>query len=282
MTPCTIAVCKPIGSVTSNKVLGILLESGSSKTLIHKQIVPSNYSPLDFNDDLCIFSLVGTTNSTNLVALSNIHFPEFNQNMVIDNHPALVISSETMHYDIIFGANFLDKCGFHLDYNANQVKWMEYDIPVHEAKTFFAHSFYTLLFTPLDMGHEDKFFGESPIKSYATNILDTKFEQANNHEVAFGQQHLSLDQPQDLFNILSKHKNLFDGSLGAYPHKQVHIELKPGAKPVHHCAYPVPHLHCQTFKKELDHMVELSILKPCGASEWASPAFNIPIKDGHI
>ncbi|KAL7471920.1 hypothetical protein ACHAXS_012234, partial [Conticribra weissflogii] len=29
-------------------------------------------------------------------------------------------------------------------------------------------------------------------------------------------------------------------------------------------------------------MVELGILAPCGASEWVSPAFIIPKKDGHI
>ncbi len=47
-----------------------------------------------------------------------------------------------------------------------------------------------------------------------------------------------------------------------YPHKKVHIDLKPRAKPVHHHAYPVPHVHWQTFKKELDHMVNLGILEP--------------------
>ncbi len=57
-------------------------------------------------------------------------------------------------------------------------------------------------------------------------------------------------------------KKLFDDSLGVYPHKKVHIDLKPGAKPVHHNAYPFPHIHRQTFKKELEHMVELGILKP--------------------
>ncbi len=29
-------------------------------------------------------------------------------------------------------------------------------------------------------------------------------------------------------------------------------------------------------------MVELGILEPCGASEWASPAFIIPKKDGRV
>ncbi len=34
-------------------------------------------------------------------------------------------------------------------------------------------------------------------------------------------------------------------------HKKVHIELKPGAKLVHHYTYPIPHVHCKKFKKEV-------------------------------
>ncbi len=70
------------------------------------------------------------------------------------------------------------------------------------------------------------------------------------------------------------------------PLESIHIKrftlTLPGAKLVHHHAYPVPHVLQQTLKKEIDHMVELVILKPCRASEWASLAFIIPKKDGHI
>ncbi len=90
---------------------------------------------------------------------------------------------------------------------------------------------------------EHVLLGDQVVDLFATCILDAKYEQTNIHDVAFNQHHLSLDQRRDLFNILSKHNKLFDGSLGVYPHKKVHIDLKPGAKPVHHCAYPVPHVH---------------------------------------
>ncbi len=87
-----------------------------------------------------------------------------------------------------------------------------------------------------------------------------------------------LDQQQDLFNMLSKHKTLFDGSLGIYRHKKIHIEHKLRAEPVHHHAYPVPQVHCQTIIKELNHIIELGILKPCSASELTSPDFIFPKK----
>ena len=68
-----------------------------------------------------------------------------------------------------------------------------------------------------------------------------------------------------------------------YPHKKVHIDIDPKAEPVRARAYPVPHVHIDTtFKKELYHMVDLGILEHQGSSEWASPSFIIPKKDGRV
>ncbi len=102
------------------------------------------------------------------------------------------------------------------------------------------------------------------------------------YDVSFGQQHLLLDQFQHLFNVLSKHRKLFDGSFVVYLHKKGFVNLKPGAKLVHHHTHTVPHAHQQTLKKELESMVELGIRKLCRASEWESYAFIIPKKDGQV
>ncbi len=68
--------------------------------------------------------------SSRLVALHKIRFPEFNCNMIIDEHPALIIDSMSLHYNIIFGADYLDTCEINLDYDNNLVGWMEYNIPL--------------------------------------------------------------------------------------------------------------------------------------------------------
>ena len=75
---------------------------------------------------------------------------------------------------------------------------------------------------------------------------------------------------------------MFDGTLGVYPHKKFHIEIDPDAKPVYQRPYAVPRVHLTTFKKELDHLVELGVLKPQQKSEWASGTFIIPKKDGRV
>ncbi len=111
--------CKSIGQVVTDKIYLVLFDSGSSKTLIHKQVVPCNYQPIHSDDDSHIFSLARTFTPTNLVALHKIRFPEFNCIMVVNVHPALIVDSTSQSYVIIFGADFLNKCGFQLNHDNN-------------------------------------------------------------------------------------------------------------------------------------------------------------------
>ncbi len=82
--------------------------------------------------------------------------------------------------------------------------------------------------------------------------------------------------------MLNKHTKLFNGTLGVYLHRTFHIDLVPGAIPKHSRPYPIPVIHLQAFKKELLHLVEIGVLSPQGASEWASPTFITPKKDGRV
>jgi hypothetical protein len=62
--------------------------------------------------------------------------------------------------------------------------------------------------------------------------------------------------------VLDENKKMFDENLNVYPHKKVHIDIDPNAKPVHPMPYPVPEIHLKTFKKEFDHLVGLGVLAP--------------------
>ena len=101
---------------------------------------------------------------------------------------------------------------------------------------------------------EDEFMGEETLDVFVNEILDAKYDKIDIKDVITQQTHLTETQRESLYKVLSKHSKLFDGTLGLYPHKKFHIELKPGAEPVHHRGYPVPYVHRDVFKQELDHL----------------------------
>ena len=47
-------------------------------------------------------------------------------------------------------------------------------------------------------------------------------------------------------------------------------------------AFPVPHIHKETLKKEIERLVSLGVLRKCSDSEWGAPTFIIPNKNGTV
>ncbi len=117
---------------------------------------------------------------------------------------------------------------------------------------------------------------------YAFEILDAKYEKVEVDEVINQLNHLNLEQKEDLENVIKEGTKLFDGTFCIYPHRKFHIDLVPGAIAKHARPYPVPVIYLNAFKKELLHLVEIGVLSPQGASEWASPTFIAPPKDGRV
>ena len=62
----------------------------------------------------------------------------------------------------------------------------------------------------------------------------------------------------------------------------MHIELKKGAYTAYWRPYPIPMVHMATFKKELDHLIEIGVLLTVQDTEWGLPLFITPQKDGRI
>ncbi len=97
---------------------------------------------------------------------------------------------------------------------------------------------------------KDKIVGEDWLKSFATDILDAKYEKTDVAEVMKGLTHVHAHQKADLPWVLQENKKMFDETCNVYPHTKVHIDIDPNAKPMHFMPHPVPWIHLKTFKKE--------------------------------
>ena len=113
---------------------------------------------------------------------------------------------------------------------------------------------------------EDEKFGGDMYDEYAASIIYAKYEKVYVDGLAKEKSHLTEIQQEDLHVLFKNHEELFSDKLGYYPHRKFHIEIEQGAQPVHARAYPIPRLHKETFKKELDHIVEIGVLGFQGAS----------------
>ncbi len=142
--------------------------------------------------------------------------------------------NQDCQYDIIFGANFLDKFGFTINYNDNVLQWMDHEIPFKNPEEFFNNKMFIDLNNELHLNKEDNMFDQEILDNCAAWILNAKYEQVDTNRVAADQKQLIINQCNKLQHLLARKKKLFDGSLGVYPHQKVHIDLLPGWKPVHH------------------------------------------------
>jgi hypothetical protein len=181
------------------------------------------------------------------------------------------------------GADFLTKTGIDVKYSTGTIEWFDNELPLRNPHLLEAKDFEAMAHM-VEIQQEEEFFGMDwyDPTCYAVEILDAKYEKIDVDEVITHLTHLNSQQKEDLKQVLQEHTKLFDGTLGVYPHRKFHIDLIPEAVAKHARPYPVPVIHLAAFKKELLHLVEIGVLSPQGASEWASPTFITPKKDGRV
>ena len=85
-----------------------------------------------------------------------------------------------------------------------------------------------------------------------------------------------------LLVLLKDFEDVFDSTLGKWKTESVDIKLKPDAKPVNSRYYPVPCINKENFKKELLCLVDIGVLEPVQSSEYGTPVFIIPKKEGTV
>ncbi len=107
--------------------------------------------------------------------MEKVSFPESNGNISIDSQVAYLFD-QNCQYDIVFGANFLDKSGFTINCNDNLLQWMDHEIPFKNPDEFFSKNILIDLNIKLYLNKEHNMFDQEILDNYAARILDAKYE----------------------------------------------------------------------------------------------------------
>ena len=93
-------------------------------------------------------------------------------------------------------------------------------------------------------------------------ILDRKYEKADLNKVMDEQcQHLTSTERYRLLHILKKFEYLFGGTLGTWDTNPLYLELKDKSNPIWSQPYTLPIVHEVMFRKEVEILVSLGVLK---------------------
>jgi hypothetical protein len=102
-------VADSIGAVRSKRLLKVLLDSGSTTTLINKKCLPKKCKPCQISQSRMVNTLAGSYQSSAMVVMRNLRLPELDKNRSVEQQKALIFESDTCRYDVILGADFLLK-----------------------------------------------------------------------------------------------------------------------------------------------------------------------------
>ena len=130
--------------------------------------------------------------------------------------------------------------------------------------------------------HDIMFVDDVEVDSSASMIIKSTYQPILITTIIDAQKHLTVEHRNTLSKILNKHTILLDGILKVYLHRLIHLDIIQNATPCYLHAYLVAHTHLDVFKAEVERLCNIGVLEPCGASQWASPSFIIPKKDGSV
>jgi len=278
--PECIAVTLPHGKIDrkkkrkwKGKILRVLLDSGASSSIIlAKHVAKSATTKVPQRT----WETSAGNFQTDRNVRQNFLLSEFSESKEVDIE--MTVLDSNCKYDIILGRDALSELKIKLDFDSHTVSWDNVTI---DMKAPDALKKPEDLFATFAQTQEP-----DPVKDSnkrVTHILDAKYEKADLPAVVDEQcPHLTEAERQALLDLLTEYEDLFDGTLGDFDTEPVNLELKPDAQPVHSRPFPVPRVHEETLKKEVKRLCEIGVLKESSNSEWASPSFIIPKKNGTV
>jgi len=233
----------------------------------------------------------GLFTTTKKACLKSHKILELNSRRTLQKLQVRVTETKLGDYDFIFGRQYLRRYGIDLLFSDKTIRWDGMIMPMKEWSNEPIPETDEAEETPeTDEAEEEIIHPALHLLNaedhYAQQIEDSKYERQDLKKISLKQTHLSLEQRKLLYNVLSRHPDLFNGTLGRWKGDPIHLDLVSDAKP-YHCQKPmrVPHIHMETLKKEIYRLVEAGVLEevdPLRAPAWCAPTFIIPKKDNRV
>lgn len=253
--------------------LYVLMDSGSSATLIHRSCLPPGCVP-ERIEAKSTQTTAGTFEINQRVQLFNITLPEFSSSLTTKFLWAYVFDAPC-HYGAIIGRDWLIPNKFDIKFATQTMEWFDRKVPMKDRTG-----------TPIMTSHYvmDNIERDIDDEIHATQtIKEAKYEGISSlRNLADEQEHLTTEQKDILYESLKDFNATFEGRIGKYTKRKIHLELQPGAQPKHLRPFPVPIAHQATFKNEAGRLCEAGVLEKCGSSQHGYPTFIIPKKDGRV
>jgi transposase InsO family protein len=277
-----IMTAKVIQGISNDAPLKVLFDTGSDLTLFNERALPKNAKPKLHQKTQNVTGVHGTSTLKRQVLLENMSLPEFSPTQRIPGPiRATVFQNPDSNYDIILGMDFMQAVGIDVHCTTQRISWNGNTIPFRPKDYFSNPGIYDSMVSIMEDDPLDNYYGGATGHKFE-EILPSKYNQVDTTAVAEQQKHLTERERKDLAMLLAKFPKLFSGVLDTYPHRKIHIDLNEGAQPVAARPYPVPKHHEAVFKAELKRLCEIGVLERTGASQWLSPTFIIPKKDGRV
>ena len=168
----------------------MLLDYGSRKIIIHRSALPQGVVTVPINGGT-LTTLAGKMSATGMVTIRDFRLPEFDKNRIIEKQKALVFDTPCL-YDIILGTDFLIKAVIKINYETGFMEWFESLLPLRDPSGLNAKTFDDME-DSLFIQQEDELFGEDFSDSYATEILEAKYNPTDVNYAVSNMDHLKDD-----------------------------------------------------------------------------------------
>ena len=133
LTPIIYLYAKSIQGIPLEKPLVALCDSGATTTMINKESFPFGVQPMKGPPKRAM-TTNGTFNTSEMVIIHSIKFPEFGNTTIPDLH-ADVFHSKGCRYDIILGRTELQKMRITFDFQKSTISWFEQTISMKATKS---------------------------------------------------------------------------------------------------------------------------------------------------